>query len=508
MHSIVRAALGAIVGLAGVLAPLAGPTPEVLAATAPKVVLIVGPVSGSTPSYRSDAEAAATEALKYTSNVVTLYSPKATWDVVRSALRGASIVIYMGHGNGFPSPYSSSLQPDRQDGLGLNPTAGVDDSTTSYWGEQYLASEVKLAPNAVVLLGHLCYASGSSEPGMPDPTRSDASQRVDNFAAGFLAAGARAVFAEAYAGASAKYVDALFTAHATIGNIWAHSFSNQGNSFSFASSRTPGMTAQLDPDHASGKYYRAIVGDMSLSSDAVIGTSLAGPAPTPAPSPTPDPSNPAPSTPPPLTPSPTPAPVTGSTGSTPTPTPTPITSPPPSAGVASAIGSVRWTTTSVNVRGHPTTASKPLFVLSPGTAVTVVRAATDSAQRTWYLVRANSRRGWLAAWLTRGPTSAQATATDAAWQPARASSFGVGDGLLGSPMACGGTLTDTVMAVANRDLPCGTRVRIRSGGRLVEAQVLDRGPYVDGLTFDLGPAVCQALGACDGVTSIEWQPVT
>ena len=75
-------------------------------------------------------------------------------------------------------------------------------------------------------------------------------------------------------------------------------------------------------------------------------------------------------------------------------------------------------------------------------------------------------------------------------------------------MACGGTLTDTVMAVANRDLPCGTRVRIRSGGRLVEAQVLDRGPYVDGLTFDLGPAVCQALGACDGVTSIEWQPVT
>ena len=302
MPSILRAAVAAVVGLAAVLVPFLAPVPQAVAATPPKVVIIVGPVAGTTASYRSDADAAATEALKYTSNVVRIYSPNATWDVVKPALQGASIVIYMGHGNGFPSPYSTTLQPDRQDGLGLNPTAGGDDSTTKYWGEKYIASDVRLAPNAVVLLGHLCYASGSSEPGKAEPTLTQAKQRVDNFAAGFLAAGARAVIAEAYGGAAAGYVGSLFTAHSTLGTIWANSFSSQGNAFSFASTRTPGMTVQMDPDRSSGKYYRAIVGDMSLPSDAAVTGSASSPGPTP------DPSSPTPTPSPSPSPSPTPSP--------------------------------------------------------------------------------------------------------------------------------------------------------------------------------------------------------
>ena len=115
------------------------------------------------------------------------------------------------------------------------------------------------------MLGHLCYASGSSEPGKAEPTLDQAKQRVDNFAAGFLAAGARAVIAEAY-GRLGRRVRGrgLFTAHTTVGTIWATSFSKQGTPFSFPSTRTPGMTAQMDPDHSSGKYYRAIVGDPNL----------------------------------------------------------------------------------------------------------------------------------------------------------------------------------------------------------------------------------------------------
>jgi Lytic transglycolase/Bacterial SH3 domain len=179
--------------------------------------------------------------------------------------------------------------------------------------------------------------------------------------------------------------------------------------------------------------------------------------------------------------------------------------PAPTSTAATTPGAVRWTTASVNVRGHPTTASKPLFVLAAGTAVRVVRSATDTARRTWYLVRVRSRLGWLAAWLVRGAVVAPAATTHAAWQTAQASSFGVGDGLVGSHMACGKTLTESVMAVANRTLPCGTRLRLRVGGHVVEAQVLDRGPYVDGRTFDLAPAVCRALGACSGVTTIDWQ---
>jgi len=312
---LLRVALGLAVGLASLIAPVGAFVSPALAASAPKVVIIVGPVGGTTPSYRSDADAAATEALKFTPNVVKLYSPNATWETVKPALQGASIVIYMGHGSGFPSPYSTTLMPDRQNGLGLNPSAGVDDSATKYWGEQYLASDVRLAPNAVVILGHLCYASGSSESGRPDPTVSEAQQRVDNFAAGFLAAGARAVIAEAYGGASAKYVNALFTAHSTIGSIWASSFSNQGNAYSFASTRTPGMTVQMDPDRSSGKYYRAITGDMSLSSDAVISGDSSGGTGTPA--------DPAPSA------------IVG--GSTPTPTPTPTPTQTPAAAIVSTV---------------------------------------------------------------------------------------------------------------------------------------------------------------------------
>ncbi len=477
-----------LVAVAAMLAPVI-PPPAAIAASAPKVVIIVGPVGGATDSYRSDADAAAVAAAKYTSNVVKIYSPNATWDLVKSALQGASIVIYMGHGNGFPSPYTTTLQADRQDGLGVNPTAGADDSTTTYWGEQYLASDVRLASNAVVLLGHLCYASGNSEPGNADPSLTVAEQRVDNFGAGFIAAGARAVIAEAYNGSAASYIDALFSAHDTLGNIWANAPSQQGNPSSFASTRSPGMTGQVDPDHSSGKYHRSIVGDLTLPSDAVV----AGTASAPAPGPTAT-ANPSPSP----TPSPSSAPA--------------ATSPPAAASAETpgTIGSVPWTTTTVRLRARPTTRSRTLVILPPNTAVRLLGSASDADGRTWYRVRVHSRTGWLAAWLTRS-TRAEPAATPtgppaATWQTARASSFGVDDGLLGQPMACGGVLTDSVMAVAHLTLPCGTHLRLRYAGQVVDAQVLERGPYVAGITFDLAPAVCHALGDCRLLT-LEWQLV-
>ncbi|MBM4407903.1 MAG: hypothetical protein FJ038_04720 [Chloroflexi bacterium] len=261
-----RSILLAAVVVGGVLlgaVPGSGPA-SVAAASPPKVAIIVGPVGGSTAGYKRDADAAAAEALKYTPNVVKVYTPNATWTAARAALQDASIVIYMGHGNGFPSPYTSTMAPDRHNGLGLNPTAGGDDSTTKYYGEQYLRNEVRLASNAVVILGHLCYASGSSEPGKPDPTLEQARQRIDNFASGFLAIGARAVISEAYGSASANYVAALFTTRQTVFDMWLTSSASQGNPTAFASTRTPGATAYSDPDRSSGKFYRSIVGDPAL----------------------------------------------------------------------------------------------------------------------------------------------------------------------------------------------------------------------------------------------------
>jgi rare lipoprotein A len=69
-----------------------------------------------------------------------------------------------------------------------------------------------------------------------------------------------------------------------------------------------------------------------------------------------------------------------------------------------------------------------------------------------------------------------------------------GPGLYGGRTACGGTLDSTTLGVANRTLPCGTRVTFRYGGRKVTAKVIDRGPFVAGREWDLAPAVKARLG--------------
>ncbi|HEY4227673.1 MAG TPA: hypothetical protein VGM49_04990, partial [Candidatus Limnocylindrales bacterium] len=170
-------------------------TAEAVAAS-PKVVIVVGATESTTASYRSDADTIAAEALKYTPNVIKIYSPNATWALVSAAAQNASIFIYLGHGYGYPSPYRPVLSPTVQDGMGLNTTAGVSDSDKTYYGETSIANDIRFAKNAIVLLNHLCYSAGSSETGDPEPSLAVARERVDNFASGFIKAGARAVIAQ------------------------------------------------------------------------------------------------------------------------------------------------------------------------------------------------------------------------------------------------------------------------------------------------------------------------
>ena len=145
------AALGAFAPAASAAAPAGA-----------KVVIVVGATHGATAGYRADADRAYAEAIKYTSNVVKVYSPNATWAKVQAAAKGASILIYFGHGNGWPSPYTYDAKYATKDGFGLNATAGAGDYNNKYYGEPSV-STLDLAPNAVVILNHLCYASGNSE---------------------------------------------------------------------------------------------------------------------------------------------------------------------------------------------------------------------------------------------------------------------------------------------------------------------------------------------------------
>jgi rare lipoprotein A len=69
-----------------------------------------------------------------------------------------------------------------------------------------------------------------------------------------------------------------------------------------------------------------------------------------------------------------------------------------------------------------------------------------------------------------------------------------GPGLYGNRLGCGGTLTAGRLGVAHKSLPCGTKVTIRHGGRVLRVPVIDRGPYVGGREFDLTAATARRLG--------------
>lgn len=263
------AALGAFVPVVAAAAP-----------AEPKVVIIVGATHGSTAKYRTYADQAYVEARKYTSNVVKVYSPYATWTKVKAATVGANVVIYMGHGNGWPSPYTYDPKYTTKNGFGLNATSGAGDSNNKYYGEPYV-STLDLAPNAIVLLHHLCYAAGNSEPGQAEPSVSVARQRLDNYAAGFLKAGASAVIADGHAG-PVSYLRSLFTTHQTIEQLWRTQPNANGHVAVFNSTRTPGATAFSDPNTTTSGFYRSMVGDRTITTDDILGEAYSDTSTDPA----------------------------------------------------------------------------------------------------------------------------------------------------------------------------------------------------------------------------------
>lgn len=69
-----------------------------------------------------------------------------------------------------------------------------------------------------------------------------------------------------------------------------------------------------------------------------------------------------------------------------------------------------------------------------------------------------------------------------------------GDGSWGSKTACGVTLRRSTLGTANRTLPCGTRVAVYYGGKMIIVPVIDRGPYANNADWDLTEATSQKLG--------------
>ncbi len=102
--------LALILGLAFALAvtTVLSPSPVLGGAAGQKVAIIVGPVGGGSiqSNYLNRGEQIAQSVEARGGTAVRVFSPNATWANVLAAVNGANIIVYIGHGSGFPNPYS------------------------------------------------------------------------------------------------------------------------------------------------------------------------------------------------------------------------------------------------------------------------------------------------------------------------------------------------------------------------------------------------------------------
>jgi hypothetical protein len=77
-------------------------------------------------------------------------------------------------------------------------------------------------------------------------------------------------------------------------------------------------------------------------------------------------------------------------------------------------------------------------------------------------------------------------------RPAMATWYG--PGFYGRKTACGIRMSRSLLGVAHKKLPCGTKVAVLYKGRRITVPVVDRGPFRRGTRWDLTAATANALG--------------
>jgi len=318
----IRAVFIAAITLAAAVM-VAAPAPA--SAVGEKVAIIVGPVGGLSTSYRSMGDRVATAATEAGATVVKAYTPNATWANVKAAVNGANVIVYLGHGNGYPNPYGANELTDRSNGWGLNTstTNGDADSwsagTLVYCGERALLGTltssdgaaqrnycggndntdgITPAPGFTMVYAQAHYAPGFGErytQSTPLTTLDEAQQRVRHYSSPILSLGGT-FLATAYS-----------DAHEIVSRVLTGSGTTYGDLFRAGRGYSPStLTDMAHPDSAASRvwvqqttisalhfgepdYWYAFAGDANRTPGGAIGT----PAPPPPAPPPPAPSGPA-----------------------------------------------------------------------------------------------------------------------------------------------------------------------------------------------------------------------
>ncbi len=275
-------AVAVLAGVVGVGSLAIAPPVEVRASEdAPRAVIIVGPSSSSTAEYLDEGDLFADQAEAAGMDVTRIFHPRATWERVVSATRDANLVVYFGHGNGWPSPYPP-FQERTKDGFGLNGHEGASQYSTTYYGGDSIRAKLRLAEDALVILYRSCYSAGNGEEGQAIPSRNIAVQRVDNFAAAFLSKKVGGAAVMAYRTKQwVDYAAQLMKPDRTMDDIFRKPSSKPGwfmsgwigeILFETDSERTPGARIRLDEDPKGG-FSRAITGRLGMTTDEWRGAS-------------------------------------------------------------------------------------------------------------------------------------------------------------------------------------------------------------------------------------------
>jgi rare lipoprotein A (peptidoglycan hydrolase) len=168
-------------------------------------------------------------------------------------------------------------------------------------------------------------------------------------------------------------------------------------------------------------------------------------------------------------------------------------------------GSARKSASRTTTNGTATTPPAHPKVTGPASITSApAKGAPTNAQIRAALVslQATKRRYQLEHVDTSGAVVDAADLPPGRWYTSIASFYGAP--LFGNGVACGGILHPWTLGVANKTLPCGTKVLFEYGTRAIEVKVIDRGPYVAGRDWDLTAATAVALHF-PGLGPVRWR---